>query len=56
MHAAHHQHGGVGVGSLAGQGEGVAHEVGYLLYLGTCVVMGQDDGVALLGQLSHALL
>ena len=36
--------------------ERVAHEVGHVLDLGHLVVVGEDDGVALLGERAHLVL
>ena len=49
----HHQDGGVGGGSLTGQGQGVTDKVGNLLNLRARIVMGQDEGVALFGEATH---
>ena len=51
--AAHRDDLGVGAGGLPRQSERVADEVGHVLHLGHLVVMSQDDGVALAGQLAH---
>ena len=40
-------------GRLARQAERVAHEVGHVLDLGHLVVVGEDHGVALLGERAH---
>ena len=48
MHAAEGDDIGVGFLGLVGQAERVAHVVGDFLDLGDLVIVGQDDGVALL--------
>ena len=45
-----------GVGGLAGEAERVAHVVGDVLDLGHLVVVGEDHGVALLGERAHLVL
>ena len=50
MHAAEHDDVGLGVPGGLGQLQGVTDEVGEILDLGLLVVVGQDDGVALLAQ------
>ena len=56
MHATHHHHLGVGLGSLARQSQRIAHKVGNVLYVAGGVVVGQDDGILLLAQFSNLLL
>ena len=55
MHAAHHHHLGIGLGSLAGKGEGVAHEVGNVLYLAHRIVVRQDNRILLLAEPAYLL-
>ena len=56
MHAAKHDHLGVGLGRLARESERVAHIVGDVLHLGHLVVVGQDDGPALAGEITYLVV
>ena len=47
---------GVGRGRLAREAERVADVVGHVLHLGHLVVVGEDDRVALAGELAHLLV
>ena len=51
--AAEGDHLGAGARRLLGEAERVAHEVGDVLDLGQLVVVGEDDGAALLGERPH---
>ncbi len=55
VYAAHDDDAGIGVGGFAGQGEGVADEVGYVLHVAYGIVVGEDDGVFLTGQAAYFL-
>ena len=56
VHAAEHDHVRAGLGRRLRKPQRIGHAVGHFLHLRTHVVMRQDDGVALLGQLAHARL
>ena len=56
MHTAHHDHVGIGLGSLARQRQRVANEVGHLLNLAHRIVVSQDDSILLLGQTPYLSL
>jgi len=51
--AAERDHVGVRVGGLPRQAERIAHEAGHVLDLGHLIVVGEDDGVPLLGERAH---
>ena len=51
MNTTHHHHLGIGLGSLAGQSQGITNKVGYVLYLAYGIVVRQDDSILFLTKL-----
>ena len=56
MNATHHDDIRIGFCGLLGQRQGVANEIGNVLYLTLSVVMCQDDGIFLLAHFSYLFL